>query len=241
MCRMLGIRSSGPMDARYLREFQALADTGMVQPGSKPGHRDGWGLTTYRGESWRYLGREAISATDPASGYPAAVQTAEMERLGGIFIVHLRKKSIGAAKVENTHPFADRSWCLAHNGTIERYAREGMTDSETLLHDIVAEMTLGKPPALALAQVIERTRRARIYTSLTVLFSDGQNLWAVRQVRTPEIGPYYGIYYATADDHLIVSQEKTWDLPWKELGNGELLTVGGDLRPVVRTIGAVIA
>jgi glutamine amidotransferase len=46
-------------------------------------------------------------------------------------LAHVRQASVGAAAIENTHPFVNSRWVFAHNGTLQGFAerKQRLTDA----------------------------------------------------------------------------------------------------------------
>lgn len=137
MCELFGICSSTKIELNEaLKEFfPHSAD-----------HPHGWGLAVFY-ENSVSLEKEPIQASKSfylkeRLKHPISAKAA---------IAHIRLATVGTMEYENSHPFVkrdnhDRSWTLAHNGTIfdcpklDRYIhqQEGQTDSERILCYIVA-------------------------------------------------------------------------------------------------------
>ena len=135
MCRLLGIVSSQPVAYRlYLRE----APRSLAQLSEQ--HPDGWGAAIFDPiQKWSIYKRAACAHRDE-SFHDLAVASR-----GVLLVAHIRQRTIGAASIDNTHPFMSGAWVFAHNGTIkdtthlrratspERAAQiVGDTDSEQL-------------------------------------------------------------------------------------------------------------
>jgi predicted glutamine amidotransferase len=121
MCRLLGIVAS------ELTEF-GLALTGAPRSLATLSreHPDGWGIAIHDGtagpgdgdETWR-LHR----GTAPA-GVDARFHDLAARSRGHLLVAHVRQKTVGPTRLENSHPFVRDGWVFAHNGTI--------TDQETV-------------------------------------------------------------------------------------------------------------
>lgn len=190
MCRLLGVVAGettpfGFALARAPRSLAALS----------PEHPDGWGLAVHaRGRGWEVHRQPACAGADDRFGALAAGARGE------ILVSHIRKKTVGPTRLENTHPFTRDGWVFAHNGTIaesavlapatsRRRAAEitGDTDSERYFAWLLSAIDRagGAPSGCALGDGARQTRqgrRARIERALAS---------AVAQLgRWPHLGPW---------------------------------------------------
>ena len=202
MCRLLGIVSSEPTEFRVIlhevpRSLAALSRE----------HRDGWGLAVFEsnpaghstaGHGWRVHKAVACAAEDD-----------QFMRLGSargeLMISHVRRRTVGALSLENTHPFRVGRWVFAHNGTIHErdYLRSmissrrssdvnGHTDSEMFLAYLLTELDaagLADEPATPETDLVihEATRRVCAnprFGAVNFLLSDGITMYAHRFGRT---------------------------------------------------------
>jgi predicted glutamine amidotransferase len=131
MCELLGIVSSVPIDI-------AFSFSGFVLRGGQTGpHADGWGVSLYDGPFARTFleDRPAFSSALARFLHDNPIET----RLA---VAHIRKKTRGAPRLENTHPFVRPSWrrhvVFAHNGTLPD-VRERALAVETPLGDTDSE------------------------------------------------------------------------------------------------------
>lgn len=131
MCELLGITSSQPVDITF-------SFSGFLQRGGRTGpHADGWGVSLYERQFARTFHEER-----PAYGSALARFLHDNPIETRLAVAHIRKKTRGEPKLENTHPFVrafrGRHLVFAHNGTLlhvreRRLAQEvplGDTDSE---------------------------------------------------------------------------------------------------------------
>jgi len=107
MCRLFGCRTAAPGAAAH--ELLHGANALRVQSREHP---DGWGL------GW-YVGRvpQVVRSLSPAHGDEDFEQVGSFVTASTI-LAHLRKASVGAVSLANTHPFEWGPWLFAHNGTI---------------------------------------------------------------------------------------------------------------------------
>ena len=121
MCELLGMECNVPTDIVF--SFTALSMRG----GQTGHHADGWGLALYHG-------RFARMFVEPTPAFNS--QLARFVRDNPIrtllAVAHVRKRTIGAASLENTHPFKrvlwGRDWVFAHNGTLPGVQQRALTD-----------------------------------------------------------------------------------------------------------------
>lgn len=149
MCRLLGIVASETTEfALVLRD----APRSLASLSDK--HPDGWGIAIHdktahhaHGARWHLH-----KGTERAAADPSFHALAGRSR-GHVLVAHIRQKTVGATKIENTHPFARDGWVFAHNGTIpcckalreattpERLAEiTGDTDSEVLFAHLLSRL-----------------------------------------------------------------------------------------------------
>lgn len=245
MCRLLGVVASTevPFDFALARAPRSLAAL-------SPQHPDGWGLAVHaRGRGWS-LEREASCAGDDARFREAA------ERAHGrVLIGHIRRKTVGPVRLENTHPFARDGWVFAHNGTIaeasvlspETSARRaaevrGDTDSERYFAWILsaidhADARGGGRVAIerALARAVAGLARWPHLGPWNFLLSDGDTLYAHRRGRALFALQRGGPRRTPA---LLIASEATTDEPFRELDDDALYAVRGGARPEIEPLRA---
>lgn len=131
MCELLGIASSVPVDI-------AFSFSGFVLRGGQTGpHADGWGVSLYHERFARTFIEERPAHDSPLARFlhdnPIETQLA---------VAHIRKKTLGKARLENTHPFVRvfqrRHIVFAHNGTL-LHVRDRRLTTETPLGDTDSE------------------------------------------------------------------------------------------------------
>lgn len=131
MCELLGIASSVSIDI-------AFSFFGFVQRGGRTGpHADGWGVSLYHDRFARTFIEEK-----PAHASPLARFLNDNPIETRLAVAHIRKKTLGLARLENTHPFVrvfqGRHLVFAHNGTLP-HVRERSLGWETPLGDTDSE------------------------------------------------------------------------------------------------------
>jgi glutamine amidotransferase len=112
MCRLFGCHSlePGPVTHELFHAANAL----RVQSREHP---DGWGLGWFEGDAPR-----VVRSLTPAHG------DLEFEKLSHFVaartvLAHVRKASVGAIAMQNTHPFQRGPWLFAHNGTLPEWEK----------------------------------------------------------------------------------------------------------------------
>jgi glutamine amidotransferase len=252
MCRLLGIIPS--RDASELQQalsgFRLQAHTGIVPAGIEKGHRDGWGLFAY---TQHVLGMAVKHPEDAAEDprYAAAVEGIAGKK-PELVIGHLRKASQGARRLANTHPFAWNGVTFCHNGTIKNpedilltrdyEARcRGETDSERFFMFIMQCAkgdTSGEAIRKGIAEALRVARSSLDFTALNMLISNGEYLWAVREIHESDaviqtqthLAAYYSLMLGadSAQTCTIVASEPI-TLPvitWQPLQNHCMVELG---------------
>jgi predicted glutamine amidotransferase len=186
MCELLGMACNVPTDIVF--SFTALSMRG----GRTGHHADGWGLALYDGA----FARMFIEPTPACDSHLARfVRDNPIRTL--LAVAHVRKRTVGAPGLRNTHPFKrvlwGRDWVFAHNGTLPDvrrrptadFAAVGETDSEHafcwMLGELRAAFPGGYPhdrPAALWAAVAELGGRLGADGTCNFLLGDGEHLYA---------------------------------------------------------------
>ncbi len=223
MCRMLAVipKSNSRIDPQLVMAFRELASCGMIPPGSKPGHSDGWGIVTWIDGVPTYLGREPKDAMTDEK-YERACETISSFDHGAPLLVHLRKASVGLKIVANTHPFVSGNWAFAHNGTIRKLNLKKSTDSEWFFHCLLKEFEANNGDMIrAIEEQVRTVHASYHYTSITFNLSNGKETYVYRDCsKNPS---YYGMYYTESRDSVVICQEKFFPSDWQVVANGQLL------------------
>lgn len=198
MCRLVGIIASEHSEfGLCLKEApRSLARLSREHP-------DGWGIAVFDGAhaAWQvHKGTER--AHDDSRFHEVAAQSA-----GHLLVAHIRQKTVGPTRLENTHPFERDGWLFAHNGTVKaidvvrssaskaRLAEvQGDTDSEILFAHLLTRLDevgltkLADEHARAAATIVieEATRKLREQNvgAFNFLLTDGATMFAHRFGRT---------------------------------------------------------
>jgi predicted glutamine amidotransferase len=228
--------ANSAIDFHIVRSFRKLASSGMVSPGSRPGHADGWGIVGWKNGLPTYLGREPTNAFEDPKFEEACI-TGFSSELNSPLIAHLRKASVGLKVKENTHPFVNGEWAFAHNGTIRKLNLRYTTDSLWFFQGLLNEYEHhGGDFTSSIQRSAESVHQIFPYTSLTFLISNGRTLYAYRD--SSRNAEYYAIYYTRMTHSMVVAQEKFFDADWRELPNHSLLSIDSDLHSEVLEVPA---
>ncbi|MDB4944241.1 MAG: Glutamine amidotransferase, class-II [Labilithrix sp.] len=203
MCRLLGVVAS------ELTEF-GLGLTGAPRclATLSREHPDGWGIAIHNASPLATPSEIVLGAWDLHRGTAPAGADDRFHALaahskGHVMVAHVRQKTVGPTRLENTHPFVKDGWVFAHNGTVketdglraacsERRLGEiaGDTDSELLFaflltrmdeHGLTRLTSDAQRTALEelLARVTRDLREARV-GAFNFLLSDGTTMFAHR-------------------------------------------------------------
>ncbi len=204
VCRFYGLRASAPtavecclVRARNSLLTQSRRDLHGFE------NADGWGIATYEDGTVR-IRRDAAAAHISEEFRSAAEDTA-----APTLLAHVRRATIGAMVIQNTHPFSWGRWAFVHNGTVPYFeqlrgrmqeamapehgaAIQGSTDSEHIFHMVLSAHEAA--PELPLLTALEGTLRriARwcdeqgpaTRLGLNVLLTDGERMVGSRWQRT---------------------------------------------------------
>lgn len=195
MCRLLGVVSSETTTYGF-----SLKDAPRSLAVLSREHPDGWGLAVHaRARGWSVQRHAACAGDDHRFDDLAA--RAE----GEVLIAHIRKKTVGPTRVENTHPFRRGRWVFAHNGTIRDLARmerstsasraaeiEGDTDSEryfahvlTMLDEAAGDRARERANLVAVVRtLVDDASLTADGGGANFLLGDGETLYAFRLGRS---------------------------------------------------------
>jgi glutamine amidotransferase len=248
MCRLLGIVAS------ELTEF-GLGLTGAPRCLAMLSreHRDGWGIAVHEAEGSREAPWLLHRGTEPAVDDRRFHDLAG-ECRGHVLVAHVRQKTVGPTRLENTHPFVRDGWVFAHNGTVtdtvglraqcndHRLTEiEGDTDSELLFAYLLSHLDehgllrLGDERAreranTLLYDLMSELRAAKI-GAFNFLLSDGTTTFAHRFGRSlyvldrrPTIPPLM-TFWTTRREAVLIASERITDEAWREVADGTLLRI----------------
>lgn len=207
MCRLVGIVASEVTEfGLVLKEApRSLARLSKEHP-------DGWGVAAHGDpeaipppseRSPHENGWRIHKGTRPAGECDRFHQVAARSA-GNVLIAHVRQKTVGPTRIENTHPFIQSGWVFAHNGTLKDYAwvraaispsriamLRGDTDSEVLFAYILTQFDAAgltmingdeakREGATRLLESLMADMRAKNAGAFNFLLSDGESLFVHR-------------------------------------------------------------
>lgn len=198
MCRLVGIVASENTEfGLCLKEApRSLARLSREHP-------DGWGIAIFERTRASWLVHKGTErAYEDTRFHEIAGQTA-----GHVLVAHIRQKTVGPTRLENTHPFHRDGWLFAHNGTVKAIdvvregaskARlseiEGDTDSEILFAHYLTRLDEagltkldGEDSRAAATRIIEdasKKLRDLNVGAFNFILSDGSTSYAHRFGRT---------------------------------------------------------
>lgn len=237
MCRLLGVVFTKEFPSETLSELKILSEIGAVPGETRRGHRDGWGIASFRDGKPYYVGRSTNPAFSDRS-YNEAAEKVRAISAPNILIAHVRAASAGRVSIENTHPFILDGLVFAHNGTIKGLAadktgrQKGQTDSE-LVGLLIADRLKEKGSlASAMRSVVKEKIDGREFTGAILLASDGKTLVGYRDYSDPSRSAYYGLKMAKCEGSVSLLQEIAvgCDGERSEIGKRQLVVVDSDLR-----------
>jgi glutamine amidotransferase len=186
-----------PIEELLFKTDHSLIDQSMSSRSTTPTNGDGFGLGWYGAREEPGLFRSVRPAWNDFNLRDLAAHIQSR-----LFLAHVRAASQAAVQESNCHPFRYRNWLFVHNGEvegIERYRRElllavspelfphiqGNTDSEIMFY-LALTLGLMEDPLGGIERMagfVERVARAHGVENalwMTLGFSDGRNLYAVR-------------------------------------------------------------
>jgi glutamine amidotransferase len=194
MCRLLGIVASEKTEFRLV-----LRDARRSLAALSREHPDGWGIAVHGDLGWN-VDKGVECATDDDAFHRLALGSR-----GEVLVSHVRKKTVGATSLDNTHPFHSGPWVFAHNGTITAIddlrartsarrleAVSGSTDSELLFAWVLTQLDdagLADAPASTHTNEVLAAHVRSLYSragfgSLNFLLSNGDTTYVHRCGRT---------------------------------------------------------
>ena len=258
MCRLVGIIASEPTEFGLV-----LTDAPRCLAALSREHPDGWGIAVHHDADW--LLHKGTERADADSRFH---EIAAKSR-GTVLVSHIRQKTVGPTRLENTHPFVRGGWVFAHNGTIgeidrvragaskERLAEiAGDTDSEVLFAHLLSAIDAGGLDGLEAAA---RALREAGVGAINFLLSDGTTTFAhrfgrslyvlergpsdpLREERSVARGAAITTRWTTRRSAVFIASERMTDEPWQEIPDGTLLRIDrGPSTPSVRPVPAHVA
>jgi glutamine amidotransferase len=173
-----------------------LSFTGFSQRGGATDeHSDGWGIAFFESDS-ALPGKGVRHFIDKHSAVtsPIAQMLKDYPIKSHNVVAHVRKATIGAVSLENTHPFVrelwGRYWVFAHNGDLSGFAPKlhggfrpvGSTDSECVFCWLLQELAKSHADTPSIDELTrslqELVPHITRHGTFNFLLSNGQALWA---------------------------------------------------------------
>ncbi len=177
MCRLFGAVAKKPIRIEpwlFEKENSILEQSNV--------HKDGWGIAYLKNKKF------SIERSDTPAYDDGRFNALAHILQSNIFLVHIRKASVGEVKIENNQPFIRGKWVFAHNGTIEEYKMilslinvaclRGNTDSEVFLQFLMKNMKTHSVVNAIKKSVTDASEITK-YSSLNFIASDGNKLYAL--------------------------------------------------------------
>ena len=166
-----------------------------------------------------------------------------------IIVMHLRRASVGSETTKNAHPFSYQNYVFAHNGGIaikgiinylaEKFKKEIKTHTDSELYFLLIMQFLEETNDIieAIKKTLNIVRKYN-YKGLNFLMSDGENLYAFRDV-SPEhknLYGYYCLHYLVKDKNKdknkegIISSDPLTKDEWQPISLRELLIIDKNIN-----------
>ncbi len=225
MCRMFGLVAARAVQARAL-----LRDAPRSLRTLSHEHPDGWGVALRTPTDWTI--HRSTECAARCSRYAEVVD----EVATCLLVAHVRQKTVGEAKLANTHPFRRGEFVFAHNGTVraiaelvtrcssERLAEvEGDTDSERLFALILTRIDEHGDTERGLVAAVAELHALSDLGSATFLLAHNERLYAHRLGRS-----LFTVVRHAADEPrrtaaAIVASERLTDEAWVEVPERALI------------------
>jgi len=236
---MVGSVFRGRYPLGILRDLQHVSEVGLVvdQGDEPPGHRDGWGIVSFRNNTPWYLGRsERPMHLDPS--FDAAFANIRSLEGPNVLIAHARRGSEGSRALENTHPFVEDGLVFAHNGTVKKFAPQtmhrpkGQTDSERLFAALLDRLDGEASLRSAVKSLIREDVAGHEYSAVILLISDGRTLLGYRGYGDERNAWYYDLRVSVCPEIITVFQETRAGYSGEviQLQNGEMVSVNLEME-----------
>jgi len=237
MCRMVGVVFRQEFPLRILDDLRHLSEVGAIPGYEERGHKDGWGMVSFRNGSPWYMGRSPRPMfLDPS--FDAALS--EIPRLvaPNVLIAHARAASEGGASLANTHPFVVDGLVVAHNGTMTDYIPatrrkpKGETDSERLALVLADRYDETGSIELAIESLVRNDLASHKFSAAILLVSDGKALYGYRNYSDEMKADYYDLNVFAYEDHVVLFQETFLGYGGEasRVKKGELVAIDSELK-----------
>lgn len=240
MCRMFGLTAARPIQAREL-----LRDAPRSLRTLSTEHPDGWGVALRTQDDWM-LHRSTECAARCAKYDELVDQVATR-----LLVAHVRQKTVGEAKLANTHPFRRGGFVFAHNGTVKAVAAlvartsaarlaeiEGDTDSERLFAFLLTRVDEAGDVARGLVTGVAELHALAELGSATFLFSCGERLYAHRLGRSLFTLVRHTAHEERRTAAAIVASERLTDEAWLEVPERTLVAIDVARDSIVQPLAA---
>ncbi|MFN0252242.1 MAG: class II glutamine amidotransferase [Kofleriaceae bacterium] len=218
MCRMFGMAAESARSPQmWLYEATRSLRTLSLD------HFDGWGVAIRSDDAWQIERSTACAASSERYAEIASWQSR-------LVIAHVRKRTVGACSLANTHPFHRDGFVFAHNGTlpdvtplVARTAPEhtaqidGETDSERLFAFVRTQIATAGEIERGVSAAVRILHGLGELGSSTFLLSCGSQLYAHRAGRS--------LFTLVRDTATMVASEQLTDEPWLELSDRSLVVL----------------
>lgn len=222
MCELMAMSFDAQASPGFLlREFAARGEL----------NADGWGLGWYPDRSVALIKEPVKWGSSPLARF---LET-DPSLTGGIFLAHVRDKTVGdAPNHADTHPFArehdGRDYCFAHNGTLDDRVRGlplgshgpiGDTDSEQFFCHLLGQIAARKShldEQADWAWLHATLASANRLGKLNCLLSDGRRLFVYR-----DVNGWKGLHVAQVGPGLAISTYPLGRATWRPISLGELV------------------
>ena len=189
MCRLFALAAAAPVRAAFwlLEAPDSLAEQSRRNP-------DGYGLASFGPAGWE-VDKEPVAAFADADFRREAT-----ESVSPPFLAHVRYASVGAHRLENTHPFLLDGRVFAHNGHIggldrleaelgaEEARVRGDTDSERFFALVTREIEArGGDAGAGLAAAARWIAAELPLFALNCILATAEGTWALRYPATHEL------------------------------------------------------
>jgi glutamine amidotransferase len=235
---MFGLVAARPVPARELlrdapRSLRTLSNE----------HPDGWGvaLRTATAADVDWMVHRSTECAARCTRYDELVDQVATRLL----IAHVRQKTVGEAKLANTHPFRRGRFVFAHNGTVRAVAAlvarcsparlaeiTGDTDSERLFAFLLTRIDeAGGDVARGVVRAVGELHALPPdeLGSATFLMSCGERLYAHRFGRSLFTLVRHGAAESRRTAAAIVASERLTDEAWLEVPERALVAIDIDL------------
>lgn len=232
MCRLFAFsfHKATPKHRRIsiVDSFRSLSLHGAVLPTSTVGHGDGWGMVVYDPLEKDLQKYKSVKPAHVDGEFSIDSFLNDKQHQSGL--IHLRKKTVGDACIENTHPFIHDSFAFIHNGTVshsDAYPTlsaqcEGGTDSERLFRRFLEIQSKNEVATLeAYTQMLKETQGMYPeHSALNTMLHDGSTVYVSRSInlnstkyKEDDLLAYYTLYIGRTDTgDVFVSSERLNDV-----------------------------